>query len=257
MGHLLPFLGLCVLITVTPGLDTAVVVRGVLRGGRDAGLRTAVGCAAGLFVHATLVAVGLAELLLRSATAFEVVKVTGAALLVVLGGRSLWSALRPSTSDTLAPPATTGAEAGTSGRPAALGTAATPPGADPRTGASVGPGMAVAATDSAGSDTGSGRVRGGTPFLQGLLCNLTNPKATLFFVASLPQFVPADRPAVAVPTALGLACIAVLFSLTGLSAVALAVHRVRHLLRSRRVRRIQDALLGTTLVALGVRVATE
>lgn len=214
MTALLPFLGLCLLITVTPGLDTAVVLRSTLRAGSYAGLRTALGCALGLFVHATAVALGLAELLLRSETAFEVVKVTGAVLLVFLGGRTLWSAWRSR-----------------------------------RSGAPVEP---VEPGDAHGT-----RPRRGTPFLQGLLTNLTNPKATLFFVASLPQFVPVDRPGQAVPIALGLAAVAVLFSLAGLSVVAFAAGRVRHLLRSPRVGRIQDALLGTTLVALGVRVATE
>ncbi len=84
---ILPYLGLCLLITITPGLDTAVVVRGVLKGGTRVGLWTAAGCAARLFAHA--VAVGLAGLLLRSAVAFEVVKLTGAVFLVVLGARSL------------------------------------------------------------------------------------------------------------------------------------------------------------------------
>ncbi|HEX6444631.1 MAG TPA: LysE family translocator [Streptosporangiales bacterium] len=220
MTALLPFLGLCLLITVTPGLDTAVVLRSTLRAGPRAGLRTALGCALGLFVHATAVALGLAELLLRSETAFEAVKLAGAVLLVLLGGRSLWSAWRSRRRDVLPEPSVPL-------EPAEAGDAAGP------------------------------SARRATPFLQGLLTNLTNPKATLFFVASLPQFVPADRPGQAVPIALGLAAIAVLFSLAGLGVVAFAAGRVRHLLRSPRVRRIQDVLLGTTLVALGVRVATE
>lgn len=203
----MPFIGLCLLITITPGLDTAVVVRSTMKYGRSAGVRTALGCAAGLFVHATLVAVGLAELLLRSEALFALVKLTGAVVLVVLGVRSLWAAWRPA------------------------------------------PGAVEA--DLAEPE------RRGTPFLQGLLTNLTNPKATLFFLAALPQFVPAGSPGQAVPVALGLAMIAVAFSMTGLGLTALSVHRIRHLLRSRRVRRIQEALLGATLVALGVRVATE
>lgn len=210
MAELLPFLGLCVLITVTPGLDTAVVLRNTMRGGSGAGVRTALGCALGLFIHAVAVAYGLAELLLRSETAFAVVKFVGAIVLVVLGGRSLWSAWRSRHDDLAAP-----------------------------------------------VDSAPAPARRRTPFLQGLLTNLTNPKATLFFVASLPQFVPADRPAEAVPIALGLAAVAVAFSLTGLSLVALGAGKVRPLLRSPRVRRVQEALLGTTLVALGVRVATE
>jgi threonine/homoserine/homoserine lactone efflux protein len=76
-------------------------------------------------------------------------------------------------------------------------------------------------------------------------------------VAVLPQFVPANQPGKAVAIALALATIAVLFSLTGLGLIALVVHRIRHLLHSRRVQRIQEGLLGTTLVALGLRVAVE
>ncbi|HEX4814527.1 MAG TPA: hypothetical protein VFV66_17440 [Nonomuraea sp.] len=76
----------------------------------------------------------------------------------------------------------------------------------------------------------------------------------MFFLAALPQFVPADSPGQAVPVALGLAVIAVAFSMTGLGLTALSAHRIRHLLRSRRV---QEALLGATLITLGVRVAAE
>ena len=52
MTNLVGFLGLCVLITITPGLDTAVVIRGAA----GVGLRSEFGCAARLFVPATLVA---------------------------------------------------------------------------------------------------------------------------------------------------------------------------------------------------------
>jgi threonine/homoserine/homoserine lactone efflux protein len=76
-------------------------------------------------------------------------------------------------------------------------------------------------------------------------------------MATLPQFVPAQHPAEAVPAAFGLAAIAVLFSLTALGLTAVGVHRVRHLLGSRRIRRAQHTILGITLVALGPRVASE
>ncbi|WP_405691456.1 hypothetical protein [Streptomyces sp. NBC_00057] len=54
-----------------------------------------------------------------------------------------------------------------------------------------------------------------------------------------------------------LACIAVVFSLTGLGLTAVAANRLRRVLKSPRMRRAQDAALGATLVALGVRVAVE
>lgn len=212
---LAPYLGLCLLITVTPGLDTAVVVRSTLRSGMRSGLATALGCALGLFVHAVAVALGLAQLLLRSQVAFEAVRVTGGVFLVLLGVRSLWSAWRA--------------------RPVAA---------------------ADGAADAAASGWG-GQLLPGSPLAQGFVTNLTNPKATLFFLATLPQFVPAGRPAAAVPVALGLAVIAVLFSLGGLSVVAVALGRVRGWLDSPVFRRVQEGLLGLTLMVLGGRVAVE
>jgi threonine/homoserine/homoserine lactone efflux protein len=109
----------------------------------------------------------------------------------------------------------------------------------------------------------SGRPHGapptgrGKPFAQGLLTDLTNPKATLFFVATLPQFIPVGRPSAAVPVALALATITLLCSLAWLSVTAVAVNRARHLLGSPRVRRIQETLLGAALIGLGVRVAMQ
>jgi threonine/homoserine/homoserine lactone efflux protein len=209
VGALTSYLGLCLLITVTPGLDTAVVTRSVLLRGRRSGLLTAAGCAAGLLVHAAAVAFGLATLLAQSAAAFEAVKLTGAAVLIVLGSRALWSSRRRRAAD-------------------AQQALPEPP------------------------DQPTKRL----PFVQGLLTNLTNPKATLFFLAVLPQFLP-HEPALAFPTALGLGAIAVAFSMTGLSLWAVGISRVRHLFSSTRLRRVQERMLGVTLIALGARVATE
>ncbi|GLZ10288.1 lysine transporter LysE [Actinomadura sp. NBRC 104425] len=205
------YLGLCLLITLTPGLDTAVVTRSVLLRGTRAGMLTAAGCALGLLVHATAVALGLATLLARSAVAFEAVKLTGAALLAFLGLRALWDARRHRGSADEQPPAEPAGRPGRGERWA---------------------------------------------FAAGLLTNLTNPKATLFFLAALPQFLP-DDPARALPVALGLAAIAVVFSMAGLGLWALGLGRVRRIAMAPRFRRIQERVLGVTLIGLGVRVATE
>jgi threonine/homoserine/homoserine lactone efflux protein len=81
-------------LTVTPGQDTLLVVRNVLRGGRGDGIVTTFGICTGLFMHATLSAVGVSVILMRSATAFQFVKFAGACYLVSLGIRSLFSAVR-------------------------------------------------------------------------------------------------------------------------------------------------------------------
>ncbi|PXY31802.1 LysE family translocator [Prauserella muralis] len=91
-------------------------------------------------------------------------------------------------------------------------------------------------------------------FRDGLLCNVLNPKCAVFFVALLPQFLPA-KPTVGdtVLTA------AVPVGLTALwfCAVAVVVGAMRRLLAAPRVRRALDALTGTLLVAVGVRLAAQ
>lgn len=73
------------ILTMTPGLDTAVVIRNTSRSGAKDGYVTSLGICSGLFVHATLSAVGVSAILLQSAQAFQVMKWIGAAYLIWLG----------------------------------------------------------------------------------------------------------------------------------------------------------------------------
>src|SRR5262245_17966989 len=81
-------------LTLTPGADTMLVVRNVLRGGRRDGVVTTLGVCSGLFVHAALSALGVSIVLLHSATAFHVIKFAGAGYLVWLGLQSVLGAVR-------------------------------------------------------------------------------------------------------------------------------------------------------------------
>ena len=92
--QVIAFTGIAAVLTVTPGADTMLVMRNVLARGQRAGLLTTLGICSGLFFHATLSALGLSFILLRSAAAFEVVKLAGACYLIFRGGQSLWRALR-------------------------------------------------------------------------------------------------------------------------------------------------------------------
>lgn len=87
------------LLIMVPGPDQALVTRNSLVGGRRAGLLTMLGGVAGLTVHATAAVVGLSALLLASATAFNVLKLVGAAYLLWLALQMMRSAMRSETDD--------------------------------------------------------------------------------------------------------------------------------------------------------------
>jgi threonine/homoserine/homoserine lactone efflux protein len=196
MAELLAFLGVAVVVIVTPGQDTALTVRNTLAGGRRAGVRTAVGVVSGQAVWALAASAGVAALLVASEPAFVALKLAGAAYLVYLGGQALLAAARR--------------------RPqhAHVGRAA------------------------------------GSELRQGLLSNLGNPKMAVFFSSLLPQF--GDSFGVL----LGLGLLFCALTLTWLSVYALAVARAGDVLRRPRLRRAIDAVTGTALVALGLRLAT-
>ena len=84
-GQLLGFALASLVLIVIPGPGVLFVVGRALAHGRRTALATACGHAAGNYVVAACVAVGLGALLERSVTVFVVVKIAGALYLVWLG----------------------------------------------------------------------------------------------------------------------------------------------------------------------------
>jgi threonine/homoserine/homoserine lactone efflux protein len=78
-----------------PGPDQALIMRNALVGGRSAGVRTMLGGASGLTLHAGAAALGVSALLATSATAYATLKLVGIAYLLYLGVRMLLSARQP------------------------------------------------------------------------------------------------------------------------------------------------------------------
>ena len=207
---MLAFVPVAALLIVAPGPDVLLVVRNAGLG-RSAGLATAAGTLAGLVVHGGAAVVGLSALIAASATAFTVVKVLGAAYLVVLGVQALWSS-RPRRA------------------------------AEPSTGGVPAPGRGT-------EPLPTRRALG-----QGFLTNVLNPKVAVFFVAFLPQFVPAGVPVTA-STAL-LAGVFVAMTAAYLLLLVTLTVRAAALLARPAVRRWLDRVAGAVFIGFGIRLAT-
>ena len=95
-SDLVAYISVSLLVIVTPGQDTALTIRNTLAGGRQGGVATAIGVAAGQAVWALATAVGIAALIVASEPVFVVIRLAGAAYLVFLGARSLYAAWRGS-----------------------------------------------------------------------------------------------------------------------------------------------------------------
>jgi threonine/homoserine/homoserine lactone efflux protein len=152
--QVLAFIGVAALLTITPGADTMLVLRSVLAHGRRAGILTSLGIVSGLLVHATLSALGLSLILVRSAQLFHIVKLAGAAYLVFLGVGSIWALIRHRDED-----------------------------------ADNGDAPAEAPPEPTGP-----RPEVWRSFVEGLLNNLLNPKVAIFYLAFLPQFISPGDP---------------------------------------------------------------
>ena len=94
-----------------------------------------------------------------------------------------------------------------------------------------------------------------SPFVQGILSNLLNPKIAVFFTSFLPQFVSPGGPVLGQLLLLGF-----LFNLLGLAwllGCAVLTSRVGDALRRPRVRAALERVTGCVIIAFGVRLATE
>jgi threonine/homoserine/homoserine lactone efflux protein len=94
-AQLLAFLGVAIVVIITPGQDTALTIRNTLSGGRRGGILTACGVVTGQLTWTVATSAGLAALLLAYEPAFFAVKLLGAAYLLFLGIQALRAAIRP------------------------------------------------------------------------------------------------------------------------------------------------------------------
>jgi threonine/homoserine/homoserine lactone efflux protein len=90
----LSFAVLGALLTITPGLDTALVLRAAVSMGRGPAFATALGINAGALTWGAAAAVGVSALLTASELAYTTLRIAGAGYMIYLGVRMIWSTLR-------------------------------------------------------------------------------------------------------------------------------------------------------------------
>lgn len=117
-------------------------------------------------------------------------------------------------------------------------------------------GAAAGGAEVAEGDAGRGRgVSGWRCFRLGLVTNFANPKAGVFAVSFLPQFVPEGWPVAAV--LVGFSVLWALIDLAWYTVVVWLVGAARRVLGRAVVRRWLEQVSGVVLVGLGVRLAAE
>jgi threonine/homoserine/homoserine lactone efflux protein len=86
---LLSYLAAATLLVIVPGPNQMLVLARSVSGGRSVGVATALGLGLGSFVHTLAAALGLSQLVARSASLYAVLQSLGAAYLVFLGVKAL------------------------------------------------------------------------------------------------------------------------------------------------------------------------
>lgn len=213
-ASLMAFAGLCLLLSVTPGPDTFLVLRIALnRAG--AGMAAAGGSALAALVWAALVGVGLAAILEQSAEVFRWLKIAGGLYLLYLG----LSALIRS-----APIRSARIRAKRSGVKVMNHGAAQP----------------------------RRRMSSRAGFAAGALSTLLNPKVGLFYLAVVPQFIPHGGNTML--TAMILGSIEAVIGFSYLVMVALAAVKAMDWLQRPKVSTVIERVSSGIIAALGLGV---
>ncbi|HEU4514644.1 MAG TPA: LysE family translocator [Nocardioidaceae bacterium] len=224
IGTMPAFVLAVVLISASPGPAMALILRRAALHGFRAAVPTVLGLELGLYLWALAAAGGLAVLVAASETAYLVLRVVGAGVLIYLGIRAFRAAW-------------------VERRALSLPEETCPGTAD------------EGAVEAGPRARGTRRPTARRAFAEGLVVQLANPKAAVFMLAFYPQFVPADRPLFATTAALALLQVVLE---TGLYlALAAGVARAGGWFRTPQVRQRLEAASGAVLVGLGLRVAVS
>lgn len=190
------------LMTLVPGVDTALILRSAMTRGRSDAMVAALGISTGVFIWGIAAAAGASAVLAASHLAYQILTYAGAAYLVFLGGQMIYRSFRKKEVEAIK------------------------------------------------VEVSRSKWRN---FTAGMITNLLNPKIGVFYIATIPQFTPADSNALLMGIAL--ATVHVLLTLAWATVLIIGVKLAGRWLSSARSVTWMDRITGTVLVGFGVKVA--
>ncbi|WP_406290527.1 LysE family translocator [Embleya sp. NBC_00896] len=104
-------------------------------------------------------------------------------------------------------------------------------------------------------ETAAAAKSGFASYRGGLLLNLANPKAAIFAMSFLPQFVPPEAPKF--PTMVALAAVWAVYEIGYFGLYVWFVGRMKSVISRANVRKRLEQVSGGVLILLGVRMAVE
>ncbi|MED3855578.1 LysE family translocator [Priestia megaterium] len=215
MSQFYMFIIVSLIIIITPGPDFILVTKNAITVNRHGGRMTSYGVVTGHIIYATASVLGLTALIAKSMVLFEVIKYTGVVYLLYLGIKAILSRTKNKE------------------------------GENKEFETKLEDGLQV-------TQKGS---KNKTCYLQGLASTLLNPKAIMFYISFLPQFIDLQGNVVMQSIVL-----AGLFILTVLLWFTLYLYILKYIsswLKKPSVEMVLDRITGIALISLGIKLAFE
>ncbi|WP_369361727.1 LysE family translocator [Priestia megaterium] len=215
MSQFYMFIIVSLIIIITPGPDFVLVTKNAITVNRHGGRMTSYGVVTGHIIYATASVLGLTTLIAKSMVLFEVIKYTGVVYLLYLGIKAILSRTKNKE------------------------------GQNKEFETKLKDGLQVTQKSS----------KNKTCYLQGLASTLLNPKAIMFYISFLPQFIDLQGNVVMQSIVL-----AGLFILTVLLWFTLYLYILKYIsswLKKPSVEMALDRITGIALISLGIKLAFE
>jgi threonine/homoserine/homoserine lactone efflux protein len=205
-SQLLPFSLASLILILSPGADSFVLLRIAHSGGVKAGMSALWGINLGNTTQALLMISGIVLVVSKSETAIFVLKILGGLYMAYLAVMATRAAIKPA--------------------------------------------KPVVAPSAEGA-----RVKNGSPFMQGLISNVTNPKPLLFYLAFFPLFIGSAKN---VPLQLTmLSSIFIGMALVWQTVIVYGAVKLSETMKSVRFNRIMDVVCAIAFAAISVLIFTE